>query len=117
VLAGRASSFPKESWRTVRRFTNNARTASAQGPLVTGPSDPVSNQKRGPGKTLMIRFSVGDRVIIRYGKHQGQKANIIKTPEAHVYKVRAEDGFILYYHGKGLEREKEGAAKAVCGDR
>jgi len=60
----------------------------------------------------MIRFSVGDRVIIRYGKHLGQKADIIKTPEAGVYKVKAEDGFILYYSGKGLEGETEGASKA-----
>jgi ribosomal protein L24 len=64
----------------------------------------------------MIRFAVGDRVVIRYGKHQGQKANIIKTPEAHVYKVKAEDGFVLYYSGKGLEKEKEGTLKAVCGN-
>jgi hypothetical protein len=65
----------------------------------------------------MTRFSVGDRVIIRYGKHQGRKANVIKTPEADVYKVKAEDGFILYFSGKGLEREIEGPSTAVCGDR
>ena len=65
----------------------------------------------------MTRFSVGDQVIIRYGKHQGQKANIIKSPEAQVYKVKAEDGFILYYTGKGLEREKEGASRAGCPDQ
>jgi hypothetical protein len=53
----------------------------------------------------MTHFSVGDRVLIRYGKHQGQKANILKRPEAHVYKVKAEDGFILYYSEKGLEKE------------
>jgi len=62
----------------------------------------------------MIRFAVGDQVTIRYGKHQGQKANILKSPEAHVYKVRAEDGFILYYSGKGLEKENEGALKTAC---
>jgi hypothetical protein len=55
----------------------------------------------------MTRFVVGDRVIIRYGKHQGQKASIVKSHEAHVYLVKAEDGFLLYYSGKGLEREKE----------
>jgi hypothetical protein len=65
----------------------------------------------------MTRFSVGDRVIIRYGKHQGLKANVIKTPGADVYKVKAEDGFILYFSGKGLERETEGTSTAVCGDR
>ena len=60
----------------------------------------------------MTGFSVGDQVIIRYGKHQGQKANILKCPEAHVYKVKAEDGFILYYSGKGLA--KEGAFTATA---
>ena len=65
----------------------------------------------------MLRFAVGDRVIIRYGKHQGQKANIIKIPEADVYKVRAEDGFILYFSGKGLEPEQEGVYKAACWNR
>jgi hypothetical protein len=61
----------------------------------------------------MTRFAVGDRVIIRYGKHQGQKANIMKSLEAHAYKVKAEDGFILYYSEKGLAMEKEGASKVV----
>jgi hypothetical protein len=65
----------------------------------------------------MPRLSVGDRVIIRYGKHQGQKADIIKTPAADVYKVKAEDGFILYYSGKGLAGETERALKAACGNR
>jgi hypothetical protein len=65
----------------------------------------------------VTHFSVGDRVIIRYGRHQGRKADIIKTPEAQVYKVKAEDGYILYYSGKGLKREKEGASKPVCGKR
>jgi hypothetical protein len=60
----------------------------------------------------MTRFAVGDRVIIRYGAHQGRKANVIKTPEADVYKVRAEDGFILYFSGKGLERDTAGAPAA-----
>lgn len=105
MLVGGASSFPTESWRIVGRLTKSARPASAKGHLVTDPSDPVSNQKRQPGKTLMTRFSVGDRVIIRYGKHQGQKATILQRPETHVYKVKAEDGFILYYSGKGLEQE------------
>jgi hypothetical protein len=61
----------------------------------------------------MRHFAVGDRVVIRYGKHQGQKANIIKNPEAQVYKVRAEDGFILYYSGKGLEKDEEGVRQVV----
>jgi hypothetical protein len=61
----------------------------------------------------MRRFAVGDRVVIRYGKHQGRKANILKSPEAHVYKVRAEDGFILYYSGKGLEKDEAGVRQVV----
>jgi translation initiation factor IF-1 len=117
VSAGRASSFPKESWRIVRRSTNSAGTPSAKGYLVADPSDPVSNQRRYPGRTPMTRFSVGDRVVIRYGKHQGQRADIIKTPAADVYKVKAEDGFILYYSGKGLAGEREVASKDVCGNR
>jgi hypothetical protein len=58
----------------------------------------------------MTHFSVGDRVLIRYGKHQGRKARIIKSPGADVYKVKAEDGFILYFTGKGLERDTEEAS-------
>jgi len=65
----------------------------------------------------MTHFSVGDRVIIRYGKHRGQEASILKSPEPHVYKVKAVDGFILYYSGKGLKTEKEGASTAVGGTR
>ncbi len=60
----------------------------------------------------MTRFSVGEQVIIRYGRHQGQKATIIQSQEGAVYKVKAEDGFILYYSGKRLERE--GVKEAVC---
>jgi hypothetical protein len=65
----------------------------------------------------MIRFAVGDRVVIRCGKHQGRKANIIKSPEAHVYKVKAEAGTILLYCEEGMEKEKEGALTTVCGTR
>jgi hypothetical protein len=61
----------------------------------------------------MTRFAVGDQVVIRYGKHQGHKATILETQEADVYKVKADDGFILYYSGKGLENERAAAAKAV----
>ncbi len=64
----------------------------------------------------MTHFSVGDRVIIRYGKLQGRKAIVLKRQEAEVYVVRAEDGSVGYYTGKGLEGEK-GPKQAVCGDR
>jgi hypothetical protein len=62
----------------------------------------------------MKRYSVGNTVIIRYGKHQGQPATIIKNPQTDVYKVKAEDGFILYYTGKGLASDKAEFEKPVC---
>jgi redox-sensitive bicupin YhaK (pirin superfamily) len=51
-------------------------------------------------------FSVGDQVIIRYGRHQGQKGKIIKSQQADVYEVRVEDGSVLFFSGKGLDKEK-----------
>jgi hypothetical protein len=56
---------------------------------------------------------VGEQVLIRYGRHQGQKAKIIESQAAHVYKVKIEDGPILFYSGKGLEMAKEGVQKNV----
>ena len=53
----------------------------------------------------MTRFSVGEQVIIQYGKHQGPKATILKSQPADAYKVKAEDGSILFFSSKGLERE------------
>jgi hypothetical protein len=58
------------------------------------------------GEFFMIRFSVGEQVIIRYGRHQGKKAIIMKTQPSDAYKVKAEDGSILFFSGKGLEKEK-----------
>jgi hypothetical protein len=55
----------------------------------------------------MTHFAVGEQVLIRYGKHQGQKATIIGSQPASVYKVKVEDGSILFFSGKGLEKEKE----------
>lgn len=52
----------------------------------------------------MTRFRVGDQVTIRYGKHMGQKAIVLKSQLADVYTVRVEDGIILCYSGKGLEK-------------
>jgi hypothetical protein len=61
----------------------------------------------------MTRFSVGDEVIIRFGKHQGQKASIIERQPANVYRVKVEDGYILFYSEQGLEKEKEGVQEGV----
>ena len=54
----------------------------------------------------MARFSVGEQVIIRYGKHQGQKATIMTSQSGDAYKVKAEDGTVLFFIGKGLEKER-----------
>jgi len=54
----------------------------------------------------MTRFSVGEHVIIRYGKHGGQKATILRTQPVDAYRVKAEDGTILFYSSKGLEKER-----------
>jgi len=52
---------------------------------------------------VMTSFVVGDQVIVRYGTHQGQRGEIIKTQQADVYQVKIEDGFILFFSAKGLE--------------
>jgi hypothetical protein len=59
----------------------------------------------------MRPFSVGDHVIIRYGRQQGQRATIMKSRLADDYKVKAEDGSILFFSWKGLQ--KEGAQRVV----
>jgi ribosomal protein L24 len=61
----------------------------------------------------MIHLSVGDQVVIRFGNQQGQKATIIKNPNADVYKVKVEDGSIRYYSGKGLAKEQERTQQSV----
>jgi hypothetical protein len=49
----------------------------------------------------MIRFSVGEQVTIRYGKQQGQKATIIvKSEPGDSYRVKAEDGAVLFFSSK-----------------
>ena len=58
-------------------------------------------------ESLMTHFSVGEQVIVRFGKHQGQMAKIIKRPQANVFQVKVEDGFILFFSGKGLEKQVE----------
>jgi hypothetical protein len=58
-------------------------------------------------------FSEGDEGIIRFWKRQGQKGKIIDSRTAHVYQVRAQDGCILFFSGKGLAREDEGVRQVV----
>lgn len=61
----------------------------------------------------MDRFAVGNQVVIRYGKQQGQKGTILRNQEADVYRVKIEDGSILFFSGKGLEKEKEQVQPSV----
>ncbi len=61
----------------------------------------------------MTRFSEGEQVIIRYGTHQGRKATIIKSQQADAYKVRVEDGSILFFSGKGMEKQQEAGQRAI----
>jgi hypothetical protein len=55
---------------------------------------------------FMTRFSVGEQVIIRYGRHQGQKATVLKSLPDYSYRVKAEDGTVLFFTSKGLEKER-----------
>lgn len=55
----------------------------------------------------MVRFCVGEQVVIRYGRHQGQMATILKSQPGDAYKVKVEDGTVLFFSGKGLEQKKE----------
>jgi len=51
-------------------------------------------------------FSVGDQVVIRFGKQQGRKGTIIKN-QLDSYRVKLENGSILFFCEKGLERAKQ----------
>lgn len=53
----------------------------------------------------MERFSEGDTVVIRYGKQQGQAGVILKSQAADVYRVKLDDGSVLFFCGKGMERK------------
>ena len=55
----------------------------------------------------MTHFSVGEQVIIRYGRHEGQKAIILRSQPEDAYRVKAEDGTVLFFTSKGLEKKKE----------
>ncbi|HZU36450.1 MAG TPA: hypothetical protein VFA18_11105 [Gemmataceae bacterium] len=60
----------------------------------------------------MASFAIGERVIIRFGARQGQRAEILDSQSADVYKVRAEDGSILFFGGKSLSRERTETPKS-----
>jgi hypothetical protein len=57
-------------------------------------------------EVFMTRFSVGEQAIVRFGREQGQKATIIQSQPADVYKVKVENGAVLFFSGKGLAKEK-----------
>jgi hypothetical protein len=73
----------------------------------------MSDEQPALGGSLMIRFSVGDQAIIRFGKQQGQKATILKSQPADAYLVKIEDGSVLFFSGKGLEKRVEGVQAVV----
>ena len=54
----------------------------------------------------MTSFSVGEQVVIRFGRQQGQKATIIKNQAPEVYLVKVQDGSVLFFSGKGLAKEE-----------
>jgi hypothetical protein len=55
----------------------------------------------------MTHFSVGDQVIVRYGKHEGQQAVVMRCQLSDGYMVKVEDGSILFFSGKGLAANVE----------
>jgi hypothetical protein len=61
----------------------------------------------------MTHFSVGDQVIIRYGKQQCQKAMILKCNHPDTYMVKVADGSVRFFSSKGLEKDNERVQKAV----
>jgi ribosomal protein L24 len=54
----------------------------------------------------MTRFAVGDKVVVRYGTHEGKKGTVIKAEEPDVYKVKVENGFVLFFSCKGLDKDE-----------
>jgi len=61
----------------------------------------------------MTRFIVGDQVMVRFGNQQGQKGTITKSLPGDGYRVKLADGFILFFSGKGLQKEEERAKGSV----
>jgi hypothetical protein len=62
---------------------------------------------------FMTLFAVGEQVIIRYGNHQGEKARIINNRLPDIYRVKVENGSVLFYCGKGLEKDKDEVRQAI----
>jgi hypothetical protein len=58
-------------------------------------------------EVVMVHFSAGDQVIIRFGRRQDQQGTIVECRPGHVYKVRAKDGSVHYFTDKGLARAAE----------
>jgi hypothetical protein len=56
---------------------------------------------------------VGDPVIIRYGKQQGQMATILKSQAGDAYTVKIEDGSVRFFSGKGLVAPAVGTTQQV----
>jgi hypothetical protein len=56
---------------------------------------------------VVTRFSRGEHVVIRYGRHQGQRATVIRTQPGNVYLVKAEDGSVLFFSDKGLAKAQD----------
>jgi len=54
----------------------------------------------------MTHFAAGDHVIVRFGKHQGQKATILNVQLGDAYKVKVADGTVHFFSSKGLEKEE-----------
>ena len=59
-------------------------------------------------EVFMTRFSVGEQVFVRFGREQGQRAIIIQSKPADVYKVKVENGAVLFFSGKGPLKPKFG---------
>jgi hypothetical protein len=54
----------------------------------------------------MTRFAVGEQVIVRWGREEGQRAKIMQSQPADVYKVKVENGSVRFFSGKGLAKEE-----------
>jgi len=57
----------------------------------------------------MTHYSVGEQVIIRYGKQQCQKATILKCRQPDTYMVKVADGSVRFFSSKGLEKDNKRA--------
>ena len=93
-----------------RRCQAHRQPRHAPGPVAGGVSWllTLSNEQSVLKGNRMTHFSVGDHVIIRFGKQQGQKATIIRSQPADAYLVKIEDGAVLFFSGRGLEKGTEG---------